>query len=66
MSVEPDAVIVGVGSGFTVIVLMALIYINSLVLLIGFELNVSIKTLRSIAVKRDAAEKIQEAAQKNT
>jgi len=53
------------GSIGTVIVLMALIYINSLVLLVGFELNVSIKSLRSIAVKREAAEKIKEANQKN-
>lgn len=48
------------GSIGTIIVLMALIYINSLVLLIGFELNVSIKSLRSIAVKREAAEKARE------
>jgi len=53
------------GSIGTIIVLMALIYINSLVLLIGFELNVSIKSLRSIASKREAAEKIKEAHQKN-
>ena len=53
------------GSIGTIIVLMALIYINSLVLLIGFELNVSIKSLRSIAVKREAAEKAREANQKN-
>jgi len=45
------------GSIGTIIVFMALIYINSLVLLIGFELNVSIKSLRSIAEKRDAMEK---------
>jgi membrane protein len=45
------------GSIGTIIVFMALIYINSLVLLIGFELNVSIKSLRSIAEKRDAEEK---------
>lgn len=51
------------GSIGTVIVLMALIYINSLVLLIGFELNVSIKTLRSIATKRDEKEKMKEAQQ---
>lgn len=44
------------GSIGTVIVLMTLIYINSLVLLIGFELNVSIKSIKSIAEKRDAAE----------
>ncbi len=47
------------GSIGTIIVLMALIYINSLVLLIGFELNVSIKSLKSIADQR----KITEAAQ---
>ena len=44
------------GSIGTVIVLMALIFINSLVLLIGFELNVSIKTLKSIAEKRETEE----------
>lgn len=47
------------GSIGTVIVLMALIYINSLVLLIGFELNVSIKSLRSIAMQREAKEKAE-------
>jgi len=45
------------GSIGTIIVLMALIYINSLVLLIGFELNVSIKTLKSIAEQREITEK---------
>ena len=45
------------GSIGTIIVFMALIYINSLVLLIGFELNVSIKSLRSIAEKREIEEK---------
>jgi hypothetical protein len=45
---------------------MALIFINSLVLLIGFELNVSIKTLRSRAEQRDAKEKMELAEQKNT
>jgi membrane protein len=40
-----------------IIVLMALVYINSLVLLIGFELNVSIKSLKSIAENREAKEK---------
>ncbi len=39
----------------TVIVLMALVYINSLVLLIGFELNVSIKSLKAIAQQREQA-----------
>ena len=47
------------GSIGTIIVLMALIYINSLVLLIGFELNVSIKSLRSIAMHREAKEKAE-------
>jgi len=45
------------GSIGTIIVFMGLIYINSLVLLIGFELNVSIKSLKSIAEKRDLDEK---------
>jgi membrane protein len=45
------------GSIGTIIVLMALIFINSLVLLIGFELNVSIKTLKSRAEKREVLEK---------
>ena len=54
------------GSIGSIIVLMALVFINSLVLLIGFELNVSIKTLRSIAEKRDAEEKLLQEGQKNT
>lgn len=54
------------GSIGTIIVLMALIFINSLVLLIGFELNVSIKSLKAIAEKREEEEKLLEAAQKNT
>src|SRR5436189_242336 len=37
----------------TVLVLMLLIYFNSLVLLIGFELNVSISSLRKIADERN-------------
>ncbi len=52
------------GSIGTIIVLMALIYINSLVLLIGFELNVSIKSLKSIAMQRDAKEKAEAQANK--
>jgi membrane protein len=44
------------GSIGTIIVFMALIYINSLVLLIGFELNVSIKSLKSIATERGIEE----------
>lgn len=48
----------------TIIVLMALVYINSLALLIGFELNVSIKSLKSIADTRLAKEKAE--AEANT
>jgi membrane protein len=40
------------GSIGTVMILMALIFFNSLVLLIGFELNVSINSLRKIADER--------------
>jgi membrane protein len=41
------------GSIGTVLIVMLLIYFNSLVLLIGFELNVSISTLRKIADQRN-------------
>lgn len=44
------------GSIGSVIVLMILIFINSLTLLIGFELNVSIKSLKAIADERQKAE----------
>jgi membrane protein len=40
------------GSIGTVMIIMALIFFNSLVLLIGFELNVSINSLRKIADER--------------
>ncbi len=40
------------GSIGTVLILMVLIFINSLVLLIGFELNVSINSLKKIADER--------------
>lgn len=40
------------GSIGTIIVLMILIYINSLVLLIGYELNVSIHSLKALADER--------------
>jgi membrane protein len=40
------------GSIGTVLIVMVLIFINSLVLLIGFELNVSISTLQKIADER--------------
>ena len=49
------------GSIGTIIVLMALIFINSLVLLIGFELNVSIKSIKTMAEQREAEEKNQTA-----
>lgn len=45
------------GSIGTIIMLMALVFINSLVLLIGFELNVSIRSLKLIAEQRAAKEK---------
>ena len=44
------------GSIGTVLILMLLIYFNSLVLLIGFELNVSISSLKKIAEERKAVE----------
>lgn len=47
------------GSIGTIMMMMALIYINSLALLIGFELNVSIKSLKTIAMNRDIEEKKQ-------
>jgi len=40
------------GSIGTIIVLMTLIYINSLVLLIGYELNVSIHSIKAMALER--------------
>ena len=45
------------GSIGTIMVLMVMIYLNSLVLLIGFELNVSIKTIKAIADQREIEEK---------
>jgi membrane protein len=44
------------GSIGTVIVLMSLVYINSLVLLIGYELNVSIHSLQVLAEQREQRE----------
>jgi membrane protein len=54
------------GSIGTIIMLMALVYINSLVLLIGFELNVSIKSLKAIAENRKAEEEAKAAEAKIT
>jgi len=44
------------GSLGSILILMLLIFVNSLVLLIGFELNVSITALKSIANKRKLEE----------
>lgn len=46
------------GSIGTVIVLMVLIYINSLVLLIGYELNASIHSLKALAEEREKASEV--------
>ena len=54
------------GSIGTIIVFMAVIYINALVLIIGFELNVSINSLKIIAERRDLEEKLSSVAQTNT
>jgi membrane protein len=45
------------GSIGTIMMVMALVYINSLVLLVGFELNVSIHSLKVMAKQREAEEK---------
>lgn len=42
------------GSIGTIMMVMALIFINSLALLIGFELNVSIRSLKAQALQREA------------
>lgn len=47
------------GSIGTIIVLMTIIYINSLVLLIGYELNISIHSLKTIAKQRQQEEEKQ-------
>lgn len=47
------------GSIGTIMILMALIFINSLVLLVGFELNVSINTLKHRAEVRSRNEQLQ-------
>jgi len=44
------------GSLGSILILMLLVFVNSLVLLIGFELNVSINSLKSIAKKRQLLE----------
>jgi membrane protein len=47
------------GSIGTIIVLMTIIYINSLVLLIGYELNVSIHSIKALAAERQKHEQEQ-------
>jgi membrane protein len=47
------------GSIGAIIVLMAIVFINSLVLLIGFELNVSIQSLKHLAAEREEKEKAE-------
>jgi membrane protein len=45
------------GSIGTIMMVMALIYINSLAILIGFELNVSINSIKILSDKRTDIEK---------
>ncbi|WP_336514014.1 YihY/virulence factor BrkB family protein [Pollutibacter soli] len=44
------------GSIGSILILMLLVFVNSMVLLIGFELNVSINSLKSLAQKRQKEE----------
>lgn len=44
------------GSIGTILILMLLIYVNSLILLIGYELNVSIHSLKAMASEREKTE----------
>ncbi len=48
------------GSIGSILILMLLVFVNSLVLLIGFELNVSIKSLKSIALRRQVKEELEQ------
>ncbi|MBC7828479.1 MAG: YihY/virulence factor BrkB family protein [Chitinophagaceae bacterium] len=50
------------GSIGTILIIMVLIYINSLLLLIGYELNVSIHSLKAMAEERQKAELQQQPA----
>lgn len=45
------------GSIGSILILMLLVFVNSMVLLIGFELNVSINSLKSLSQKRQKEEK---------
>lgn len=53
------------GSIGTILILMLVIYINSLMLLIGYELNVSIHSLKAMAEEREKAEREAESASAN-
>lgn len=53
------------GSIGTIMMVMALIFINSLALLIGFELNVSIRSLKAAALQKEMEEKHAAEAGKN-
>ncbi|RYY46385.1 MAG: YihY/virulence factor BrkB family protein [Chitinophagaceae bacterium] len=53
------------GSIGTIMMVMALIYINSLALLIGFELNVSIRSLKAAALQKEMEAKHAAEAGKN-
>jgi membrane protein len=48
------------GSIGTILIIMILVYINSLLLLIGYELNVSIQSLKAMAEERDKLEMQQQ------
>ena len=50
------------GSIGTILIIMLLIYINALLLLIGYELNVSIHSLKAMAEERQKAEDHQQKA----
>lgn len=54
------------GSIGTMMMIMALIFINSLALLIGFELNVSIRSLKAHAMSRKKAEEAAAKAHSST
>lgn len=51
------------GSIGTILIIMLLIYINALLLLIGYELNVSIHSLKAMAEEREKTELKQQPAQ---
>lgn len=53
------------GSIGTILIIMLLIYMNSLLLLIGYELNVSIQSLKAMADERQKAELQQQVTEKN-